>query len=217
MSDRASWPAAYRENRLSRARGRSAALPQKKWGPASLPAPTAPSEGYAGVRNLVRSDPKANANPFSILAHQLRRRIASDRSLRGRSPAPLLDCAARGFAGLPSGPAGREAKPSDVPRPFLGRSLVRPASLLTIRRPLEAASRLRKIDSSGASSRLAPHPLPKEHPHCLPAEIGPLVPAAPFLPLPAVWRGRDRRPDHKKTMHPAPESRKRKIREEGCG
>jgi hypothetical protein len=27
---------------------------EKKWGPASLPAPTAPSEGYAGIRNLVR-------------------------------------------------------------------------------------------------------------------------------------------------------------------
>ena len=28
---------------------------QKKWGPALLPAPTAPSEGYAGVRNLVQT------------------------------------------------------------------------------------------------------------------------------------------------------------------
>jgi hypothetical protein len=29
------------------------ALPKKKWGPALLPAPTAPSEGFAGIRNLV--------------------------------------------------------------------------------------------------------------------------------------------------------------------
>jgi len=28
---------------------------QKKWGPALLPAPTAPSEGSAGVRNLVKT------------------------------------------------------------------------------------------------------------------------------------------------------------------
>jgi hypothetical protein len=28
-------------------------LAQKKWGPALLPAPTAPSEGFAGIRNLV--------------------------------------------------------------------------------------------------------------------------------------------------------------------
>jgi hypothetical protein len=32
---------------------------QKKWGPALLPAPTAPSEGSAGVRNLVCFCPKA--------------------------------------------------------------------------------------------------------------------------------------------------------------
>jgi hypothetical protein len=55
---------------------------QKKWGPALLPAPTAPSEGSAGVRNLVRFCPKAWAYPLSILAHQLRRRFPSDRSLR---------------------------------------------------------------------------------------------------------------------------------------
>jgi hypothetical protein len=29
--------------------------PKQKWGPALLPAPTAPSEGYAGVRNLVKT------------------------------------------------------------------------------------------------------------------------------------------------------------------
>lgn len=44
---------------------------------------------------------------------------------------------------------------------------------------LRTASRSRKIDSSGASSRLAPHPLPRKPQQCLPAEIGPLVPAAP--------------------------------------
>src|SRR4030095_10381592 len=76
----------------------------------------------------------------------------------------------------------------------------------------QAASRWRKIDSSGASSRLAPLPLPKEPLHCLPAEIGSLVPAAPFLPVPAAWGGRDRRPDHQVTLHICSESQKRKIR-----
>jgi len=37
-------------------------------------------------------------------------------------------------------------------------------------------------------------------------------PAAPFLPLPAFRGGRDRRPDHPSTMHPSPESGKRKMR-----
>jgi hypothetical protein len=50
----------------------------------------------------------------------------------------------------------------------------------------EAASRDRKIISSGASSRLAPLPLPKELWHCLPAEIGPLVTCRTRLPLPAL-------------------------------
>jgi hypothetical protein len=45
-----------------------------------LPAPTAPSEGYAGVRNLVDSTLRPTY-PLSILAHQLRRRIPSCNSL----------------------------------------------------------------------------------------------------------------------------------------
>jgi len=42
-------------------------------------------------------------------------------------------------------------------------------------------------------------------------------PAAPFLPLPTLRGGRDRRPDHKLTMHPRSESGKRKMREKACG
>jgi len=45
-----------------------------------LPAPTAPSEGSAGVRNLVDKTLRPTY-PLSILAHQLRRRFLSDRSL----------------------------------------------------------------------------------------------------------------------------------------
>ena len=45
-----------------------------------LPAPTAPSEGSAGVRNLVDRALQPTY-PLSILAHQLRRRFLSDRSL----------------------------------------------------------------------------------------------------------------------------------------
>jgi hypothetical protein len=56
-------------------------------------------------------------------------------------------------------------------------------------RPLRAASRDRKIISSGASSRLAPLPLPKEPRHCLPAEIGPLVTCRTHLAV-AGFQGR---------------------------
>jgi len=45
-----------------------------------LPAPTAPSEGSAGVRNLIDRTFRP-ANPLSILAHQLRRRFPSCSSL----------------------------------------------------------------------------------------------------------------------------------------
>ena len=89
-------------------------LPQRKWGPALLPAPTAPSEGSAGVRNLVPGD------PCSILAHQLRRRLASNCYLvRGARPIYSKDNPedhqSFGLSGL-----ALEPKPSDVPRPFLG-------------------------------------------------------------------------------------------------
>src|SRR5437763_4563729 len=57
---------------------------------------------------------------------------------RERSQTNLPDCAARGFAGLSIRPACLELrsenrrskrKPSNVPRPFLGRPLLRPALL----------------------------------------------------------------------------------------
>jgi hypothetical protein len=44
-----------------------------------LPGPTAPSEGFAGVRNLDLSARRPK-NPSSILAHQLRRRFPPRRS-----------------------------------------------------------------------------------------------------------------------------------------
>ena len=44
-----------------------------------LPGPTAPSEGFAGVRDLDLSARRPK-NPSSILAHQLRRRFPSRRS-----------------------------------------------------------------------------------------------------------------------------------------
>ena len=151
-----------------------------------LPAPTAPSEGSAGVRNLVDRSFRP-IYPLSILAHQLRRRFPSCSALlRGArlfySTAPpegsLVFRPAR--PGTPeisdpkteplSGP-----KPPDVLRPFLGKPLLRPASLTEI--PKNSRNRVAReaTSSSGASSRLAPLPLPKEPWQCLPAEIGPLV------------------------------------------
>ena len=179
-----------------------------------LPAPTAPSEGYAGVRNLIRKT-RRPPDPLSILAHQLRRRFRSNRSLvRGAKP---IYQTARPEGSLvlrsvrPALNRSSRRKPSDFPRPFLGRPLSRSALLRddpkTISKPRRAG---------GRSTLPAPLPgwprLRSEEPwHCRPAEIGPLVTCRTVLPLRAFQRGRDRRPDHLSTMHPSPESQKRKI------
>ena len=175
-------------------------LPQKKWGPALLPAPTAPSEGYAGVRNLVH-EPEGLPTRFSILAHQLRRRFPTEQLPLARSPIDLPDCAARRFAGLSTFPAS--ASGTEVPRSqnrpmFRGPSWVN-HSCVPLCSPFPTRSSgsrvaLEKIDSSGASSRLAPirtrklFPLPAggdrtfghlPHPSCrcrLSGEAGTAVP-----------------------------------------
>jgi hypothetical protein len=132
-----------------------------------LPAPTAPSEGSAGVRNLVDRTFRT-IYPLSILAHQLRRRFPSCRSLfRG---ARLLYSTA-----LPGGslvfPVARpgflktaDLKISSLSAPkrlmFRGPSWI-DHSRVPLRSPYptrRSGSRvaLEKIDSSGASSRLDP-------------------------------------------------------------
>jgi hypothetical protein len=193
---------------------------QKKWGPALLPAPTAPSEGSAGVRNLIDRTLRLT-DPLSILAHQLRRRFRSDRSLLRGARLPYLTTWPEGsLVSRSVRPANEtsvrrpplQAKPSDFPRPFLGNPLSRPASLTEI--PKNSGSRVARQEdfSSGASSRLAPRRTRKLFP--LPAggdrTFG-------HLPRPRAvagsWGGRDRRPDHMSTMHLSSESRKRKMRD----
>ena len=106
-----------------------------------LPAPTAPSEGSAGVRNLVKT--REGPDPLSILAHQLRRRFRSNSSLvRGAKPiyqtarpeGSLVLRPVRPVMNPIREPTSRR-KPSDVLRPFLGNPLLRPASLT---RPLDS-------------------------------------------------------------------------------
>jgi len=130
------------EGDRSRANPISAArYPQQKWGPALLPAPTAPSEGSAGVRNLVDRT-RRPTYPLSILAHQLRRRFPSNSSLlRGAQPI-YSSCNPEDCRSFDPSSLTRKSKPSDVLRPFLGRSLLRPALLLndprTILKPRRA-------------------------------------------------------------------------------
>ena len=140
-----------------------------------------------------------------------------------RSPIDLLDCAARGFAGLSTFPARRlepkslEAKTIQCSAALLGMPST--ASRFAHRpHPHEENPTVPGTASRDRKTAL-PAPLPgwsertrKLFPF-LPAEIGPLVTCRTFLPLPTLWRGRDRRPDHPCTMHPSPELRKRKMRD----
>ena len=152
-----------RPRRLARAM-----RPQMKRGPALLPAPTAPSEGSAGVRNLVDRTFRLT-NPLSILAHQLRRRFPSHRSL-SRGARLLLDCASRRFACLSTSGLSLENlnRGTEVPKPkssgqsrsmFCGPSWGNhscvPLCSSSSEKPGSRVA-LEAVSSSGASSRLAP-------------------------------------------------------------
>ena len=179
-----------------------------------LPAPTAPSEGSAGVRNLVKTRrPRPALDPGSPAQAS----HPTEPLPLSRSPTDLLDCAARRFAGLSTVPARHSA--TEVPRSqnrpvFRGPSWVAlsrvPLRSPTIRRPPGTAARLRKTT--------LPAPLPGwpgQNPKALPNPAGGDRTFG-HLPLPLAvsgsWRGRDRRPDHPCTMHLPSESRKRKMR-----
>src|SRR3954471_19434116 len=137
-------------------RNKGGRVPQKKWGPALLPAPTAPSEGSAGVRNLVKN-PKAPTRSRSWLTSS---GVASDRTALSEEKPDFY------WTALPEGslvfrcPASSRTEVLAQNRPtFRGPSWVDP-SRVPLRSPSseKPGSRvaLEKEDSSGASSRLAP-------------------------------------------------------------
>ena len=178
-----------------------------------LPAPTAPSEGSAGVRNLVDKTFRPT-NPLSILAHQLRRRFPPNRSLlRGARPIyqtarPEGSLVFRSFRPGVWNRSSSKPKPSSVLRPFLGQSLQRPASLT---RPHEGVRKPRRAREDRLFRRL--FPAGPKRTEALPIPAGG---DRTFGHLPPEG-GRDRRPDHPCTMHTSSESRKRKMCGRACG
>jgi hypothetical protein len=182
-----------------------------------LPAPTAPSEGSAGIRNLVHFGLSAQPDPLSILAHQLRRRIPPNRSLfRGARPTystapPEGSLVFRSSRPVLWNRSPSKPKPSSVPRPFLGNPLSRPASLTDDRRPPGAASRDRKIP--------LPAPLPGwpgQNPKALPNPAGGdrtfgHLPRPRAVSDPQVRPG----PPSRSPMHHAPPPRVAKAKNEG--
>ena len=127
----------------------------------------------------------------------------------------LSDCAARRLADLSNYRCLAEPKPSDISRPFLGRSLLRPALLF---RPKTSEPRRAR----GRSTLPAPLPdWPRDPPKSFTLPVGgdrsfrhPPLPSCRCRPS---GGGGDFRPDHPWTMHVAAESGKRKISAQACG
>ena len=181
-----------------------------------LPAPTAPSEGYAGVRNLVHLNPKAQPYPLSILAHQLRRRFPPNRSLlRGARPIyqtarPEGSLVFRPFRPGVWNRSPSKPKPSSVLRPFLGQSILRPALLTEDPKIIRSRVALEKTDSSGASSRLAREE-PEGSPHSCRRRSDLWSPAAPICRCRLLERPG---PPSRSPMHHAPLPRVAKAKNE---
>jgi hypothetical protein len=162
----------------------------EKWGPALLPAPTAPSEGSAGVRSTLDPAPEnrcvtplldpGSPAQASLPTEQLP--LSRSRSLPTRLRGPKV----RWSFGR-SGPAFRNQGPSSQNHPvFRGPSWVdhssRPALLfrtevLPSRVALEDDQRIRRLFPAGPVRTRGLFPF-------LPAEIGPLVTCRFLSPLP---------------------------------
>lgn len=142
--------------------------------------------------------PFGQTNPLSILAHQLRRRLPPDRSLLRGARSTYLTARPEGslvFRSFRPGVWNRspsKPKPSSVLRPFLGQSLLRPASLT---RPHEGVRKPRRAREDRLFRRL--FPAGPRRTEALPIPAGG---DRTFGHLPPEG-GRDRRPDHPCTMH----------------
>ena len=186
---------------------------QKKWGPALLPAPTAPSEGSAGVRNLVDRAFRPTY-PLSILAHQLRHRFPSCSSLFRGTRLIYWTTWPESSLVVRSARPGRNRDSSQNRPMFCG-----PSWEILYRVPLRSPSprggrEPRRATGRSLFRRLFPAG-PDKNPKVLAITCRRRSdlwsPAAPFLPFPTLRGGRDRRPDHLITMHICAESRKRNF------
>jgi hypothetical protein len=109
-----------------------ATLRIEKWGPALLPAPTAPSEGYAGVRSTLDPAPENRfVTPLLDPGSPAQASLSTEPLPLARSPIDLPDCAARRFAGLSTflarllEPRSLEAKTTQCSAALLGSTTLR--------------------------------------------------------------------------------------------
>src|SRR5690349_18574609 len=202
--------------------GARESAPQKKWGPALLPAPTAPSEGYAGVRSTLDPAPENRCvTPLLDPGSPAQASLSTEPLPLSRSPIDLPTALPEGslvfqsFRPALSEPKSLQVKTTRCSAALLGPITLRvplcsPHRSATSRVALEDDRHIRRLFPAGPgrTRRLFPFP---------PAEIGPLVTCLFLSPFPVLGRGRDRRPDHLLTMHRSPESGKRKFRLPPCG
>jgi len=128
-------------------------------------------------------------NPLSILAHQLRRRFPSCRSLfRGARPIYLTAPPEGSLVFRLARPGCDRSRIQNRPMfrgPSWGNRSCVPLCSPRFRRTPGAASRERQFPLPAPLPGW-PRPEPESSVHCLPAEIGPLVTCRTRLPLPAL-------------------------------
>src|SRR6476469_2014999 len=133
-------------------------LPKQKWGPALLPAPTAPSEGYAGVRLTLDPAPENRCvTPLLDPGSPAQASLSTEQLPLARSPTDLPDCASRRFAGPSTFPAWRLE-----PRSLEAKTV--PCSAALLGKPSVASRFAHQIPrgNPGAASRyrMISHPAP---------------------------------------------------------
>ena len=171
--------------------------PKRKWGPALLPAPTAPSEGSAGVRELDQTRRSPVLDPGSPAQASLPTMVVRGSSHSRSSPHPEGCLASRtrfaspeGFGALIfRGPSWAGPLPRGL-SPWRGNRLSRQKAP-TLPAPLAGWSGFRVSPRHRPEGQFSFNP----RIHRLPAEIGPSVPSSPSCRCrpPGGW---DFRPDH---------------------
>ncbi len=181
---------------------------QKKWGPALLPAPTAPSTDMSvfATRSAEASpslDPDSPAQAsLPIAAARESLAFSSFPSRRKFRLGPLM-----------SRPKAKQLRCSTA---LLGMITSASRFALPTPRGVGAASRKRKIISSGASSRLATN-CPRGNAPIACRQRSVLRSLPHLLARKPSGGDCDRRPDHLKTMHFATSRAKGKIGVRACG
>ena len=186
-------------------------MPKRNWGRHCCQPPLRRAKDLPNLKNQVPGEPNSRTP-----THQLRRRFPPTTPSR-EEPGDLYSSApAEASLLFRAARPDPKVKADRCSAALLGIILNRVPLCPPRPKSLEAASRNRKITSSGASSRLAPES-PEGTFHCPPRRSELWPPAEPSNRCRLSDGAWDRRPDHLLTMHMRPESPKRKMWVQACG